>query len=202
MAKPNPFAPILRCLLAASFGSLTPCQHVAADVGYWRSLDCATVNCLAVFLRANGVAPPYGKLSTDVRACGPQASIEQVAELVLQNGLAVDVLRCDLEFLSSCRVPVIVHMDTFDGIVGQAGQLLVVAGIDRESRVVHAVAGVSGQMTAMPLAEFGRMWTGVVMLPSASRLSVRIIYSIMLLGASFLVSAVASSRLIRRACVA
>jgi len=130
----------------------------------WRCAENGGINVLYIYLKVLGVPCRYSELQKEqLDETGRAAhSAATLACLARKHGASLCPVSLTMKQLSSCNLPVIVHLDLESP---DAGVFMLVTAVSAQ-RIV-CVDGPSATMRGMALEDFRRVWSGVAMLPSA-----------------------------------
>jgi ABC-type bacteriocin/lantibiotic exporter with double-glycine peptidase domain len=131
----------------------------------WRSAANGGVNVLFCYLRAHGVACEYPELLREqAEEEGPTHTAATLSRLAAKSGLPLQPALLTMDELSSCPLPVIVHMD---GESPEAGAFLLILAMTTKS--IDYMNGPTATVHSMECNDFRRIWSGIALLPLTSR---------------------------------
>lgn len=136
-----------------------------SEPGHWRTRANAGVNCLYVFLRAQGIPARYQDLRVwqdeSMRRDGVSTpSVKTVCDVANRAGFPLAPVRLTPKQLRAMSGPLLVAVE---GHAPEEGSIFLVISQDPDRLV--CLSGASAAVSIMGWEDFGRAWSGVAMAP-------------------------------------
>lgn len=155
---------MLRPLLLILFIALLRLTPFAEDAQMmWRNATNGGVNVLYCYLKVNGIDCGYPDLAREnaKAVLSGNYNLLTLSKLAAKNGIPMVPVSLTLDQLNDCPMPLIVHMD---GRTPDDGAFLLLMSVT--SNKVFFVNGPSATITSLSREAFGRVWSGVALLPA------------------------------------
>jgi hypothetical protein len=165
---------VTSCLALIALG--LPGQVLPDDVRSsesWRDGDCDSVNALYVLLKVHSLDTPYEALADASRISKGGNSLTNVLRIAQAVGHPLIARQISPRQLETTRLPVLSHLD---GDTPDRGSFILVLGVQQDELLI--MDGAHTQIRRVTKEAFLRRWTGVIALPSASHLDVKIVCAV------------------------
>lgn len=134
----------------------------STETDLWREGRRCGVNCVYIYLKANGLGVRFRELLESTPIGSKGSSIRDLCEGAKAVGYKLEAYKCPVRMLSVLKPPILVHMDQATGDVESTGHYVLVNGIDDKKGRVEVFDGGLAQAGTMSLEQFRRRWSGVV----------------------------------------
>jgi len=154
---------LLICAATVHIGqaqSMVPPQLQAAEKeAIWRTAYACPINATYLAMKMHGADVRYQEVLEGLNVQPEGTSLVDLRDFVTKHGLKGEIVRTTLSSLPNLDLPVIAHWEQEKNTTGHYVVIIAASG-----NGVEFIDGTSACLRAVPLAEFGKPWTGYVLL--------------------------------------